>query len=162
MSKARNNKLDKLAVKLKSIKAKDIMTKNVISTHEDATLAEVAEILIKRRISGMPVKNKKGKIIGVITTNDLFIVMDMLESGDIVEDGRIGAFNPTVKFAMSTDFVHIKKNTTLFDIIALLKYKNVHTLPVFEGRKVSGVIGRRDILKHFYSAVRQIKQATAK
>ena len=156
MADSKKTKLDKLAHSLQSLRAKDIMTKDVITTSEDATLADVAEIMIRRRISGIPVIGKKGKVVGVITTVDLFIVLDMIQSGDVVENGIVGRSNPTVKFAMSTDYVSVEKDTTLSNIISAMKYKNIHTIPVFEGRKMIGVIGRRDVLRHFYAIVKNL------
>jgi CBS-domain-containing membrane protein len=156
MTDDKKTKLNRLSHKLQSIKAGDIMTKDVITTRENTTLAEAAQIMIKSRISGMPVMGKKGKVAGVITTIDLFIVIDMIQSGDVVEDGIIGRFNPTVKFAMSTDYVSVEKDTTLSNIISAMKYKNAHTIPVFEGGKMIGVIGRRDVFKSFYVAVKDL------
>ncbi|MFH1777159.1 MAG: CBS domain-containing protein [Candidatus Omnitrophota bacterium] len=45
----------------------------------------------------------------------------------------------------------------LNDIIVLVKYKNIHTLPVIEGSKLVGIIGRYDIIKNFYSIVESLK-----
>jgi len=159
MKKSLKTWLGDLSDNLESIKAKDIMTKKVITTKVDAHLAEVAQVMIKARISGLPVLSKKGKVIGVVTATDLFLVMDMIKSGDIVEDDKLAVSNPTVRFAMSSDLIKIKKSTTLEEIIALMKYKNIHTLPVFEGSKMVGVIGRRDVFKNFYSAVKSVKQS---
>ncbi len=145
-----------LGRRLKSIKAKDIMTKDVITTTEDATLADLATLMIKARISGLPVIGAKGKVVGIVTANDLFVVMDMIKSGDVVEDGKMAVSNPTVKFAMSTEVTRIKKDTTLDEIIVIMKYKNVHTLPVFDGNRMLGVIGRRDVFKNFYSVVKDL------
>ena len=64
--------------------------------------------------------------------------------------------NPTVKYAMSTEINKIKKNATLDEIIATMKYKNVHTLPVFDGGKMIGIIGRRDVFKNFYAIVKEL------
>ena len=156
MQKRVKPKMKDLTKKLKLIKAKDIMTKDVITTKEDTSLAEIAKLMIKTRISGIPVIGKKGKLSGVITATDLFLVMDMIKSGDIVGDDMMPLSNPTVKFALSTGIIKIKKNTTLEEIITIMKYQNVHTLPVFEKNKLVGVIGRRDVFKNFYSTVKNL------
>ncbi len=148
--------LSELIKKLKSIKAKDIMTHYVITASEDMHLADIAELMVKARISGLPVIGKKGKIVGMITATDLFIMMDMIKSGDVTENGLITASNPTVKYAMSTELHKLKKTTTLDEIIAIMKYKNIHTLPVCESGKLIGVIGRRDVFKNFYAIVKEL------
>lgn len=156
MAKNPKTKLELLMERLKSIKAEDIMTKNVITATENTYLSDVAETMIRFRISGLPVIGKDGRVIGIITSDDLFLVMEMIESGDLVENGRIQASKSTVRFAMSTEVVKIKKNTNLARIIALMRYKNVHTLPVFEGNRMVGVIGRRDVYKNFYSVIKDL------
>ncbi|MFH1692400.1 MAG: CBS domain-containing protein [Candidatus Omnitrophota bacterium] len=150
------NHVEDLEKKLQAIKAKNIMTKEVITTVETASLSEIAEIMIKKRISGMPVVDIKGKIVGIVSEADLFLVMDMIKSGDVVEDSMAAISHPTVKFAMSTEVCKIKKDTTLDEIITLMKYKNIHTLPVFDGAKMVGVIGRRDVFKNFYSVIKKL------
>ena len=156
MAGANKAGLSVLTKKLDSIKAKEVMTVNVLTTSQDATLVDIAHLMIEDRISGLPVLDKGGKVVGVITATDLFIVMDMIKSGDIVEGEKKAVSNPTVKFAMSTEIVKITPETTLSEIIALMKYKNVHTLPVFKGDKMVGVIGRRDVLRNFYAAIEEL------
>jgi len=156
MKRKKKNLLEDLMKRLASIKAKDIMTKDVITTRKDTHLADLAEIMIKSRISGLPVVGKAGKVTGIITAKDLFILMDMIKSGDIAERDELAAFNPTVEFGMSSGVIKIRKNTSLEEIIVLMKYKNAHTLPVFEGKKMVGVIGRRDVFKSFYSVVKEL------
>jgi len=156
MTRQSHTRLDRLAERLRSVRAGDIMTRDVVTTKEDATLEEVANIMVKKRISGLPVVRKRGKVVGMITETDLFIVMDMIESGDVLEDDTKRGFNPTVKFAMSTEVFKVKENSSLDEIISLVKYRNVHTIPVFSGKKMVGIIGRQDIFRHFYNIVRGI------
>lgn len=156
MVKTGESKLRELIKKLKLIKAKDIMTPNVITASEDAALADIAEVMIKSRISGIPVIGKKGEISGIITAGDLFLVMEMIKSGDILKNDKPAGINLTVKYAMSTEVSKIKLNTTLDEIIEMMKNRNVYTFPVFEKNKLAGVIGRRDIIKNFYSVIKQV------
>ncbi len=148
--------IKELKKRLGSVRAGSIMTEHVVTTTEDATLADVSELMIRARISGLPVINKKGKIVGIVTANDLFAVIDMIEAGDAVNGEMKPVSNPTVKFAMSTDIIKIRRRTTLDEMVALMKYKNAHTLPVFEGGRMVGVVGRRDIYKNFYAVVRDL------
>jgi len=57
------------------IKIKDIMTKDPIMIPEDFTVEETAEILLKNKISGAPVIDNEGKVVGTITQTDLFRVL---------------------------------------------------------------------------------------
>jgi len=60
---------------LSKIKIKDIMTKNPVTVPPDHTVEETAEILMKKKISGVPVVDKGGEIVGIITRDDLFRVL---------------------------------------------------------------------------------------
>jgi acetoin utilization protein AcuB len=57
------------------IKVKHIMSKPVITVPDDFTVEETAQVLLENRISGVPVLNPKGEIVGMITQNDLFKVI---------------------------------------------------------------------------------------
>lgn len=63
---------------ISKIKIKDIMSKDVITVNEDLTVEETAEILMKKKISGVPVLSNEGKILGIITRDDLFKVLTTL------------------------------------------------------------------------------------
>jgi acetoin utilization protein AcuB len=58
-----------------NIQVREIMTKNPISVPYDYTIEEAAEILLQAKISGMPVVDKDGEVIGMITQTDLFKVL---------------------------------------------------------------------------------------
>ncbi|HNR65655.1 MAG TPA: CBS domain-containing protein [Atribacterota bacterium] len=154
---AENNSLSltKLMERLKQIKAKDIMTEDVITVRKDDTLTDVARLMITRRISGFPVI-ENDKIIGIITANDLFLVMDMIKAGEVLKDNGTDYSQPRVSFAMSTEIITVNPEGTLDDIISLMKYRNIHTLPVVSQNKLVGVIGRRDVFRSFYGAIRDL------
>src|SRR5512139_3442225 len=57
---------------LSKITVKDVMTKKVLSVTEDTPIEEAARIMADNKIGGMPVLNKEGKVVGIITETDLF------------------------------------------------------------------------------------------
>jgi len=111
--------------------------------------------MIDKRISGFPVL-EKDEIIGIITADDLFMVMDLIKTGEILKDNSDDNSLPKVDFAMSAEFVTAEPETDLDEIIALMKYRNIHTLPIVRNNKLVGVIGRRDVFKNFYCTVKII------
>lgn len=60
---------------ISKIKVKDIMTKNPITVHSDCTVEETAQILMEKKISGVPVVDDKNEVVGIITRDDLFNVL---------------------------------------------------------------------------------------
>jgi len=146
----------KLEERLNSISAEDIMTENVITIKNSMSLADLAEMFISSRISGVPVVDAGDEMEGIITATDLFLLIDMMKSGAAREGGHEHVHNPTVKFAMTTEVCTVEKSTTLEEIIALMKMKNIHTIPVCEGGDIVGVIGRRDVMKTFYAELKKL------
>lgn len=53
------------------MKAKDVMTSPVISVEPDASVLEAIRIMLQRRVSGLPVINKEGRVVGMLTKGDL-------------------------------------------------------------------------------------------
>jgi len=149
-------KLTALGERLNSLKAKDIMTRSVITVQKEMPLASLAQMLLDKKISGLPVVDPAGKAIGVITATDLFTLMFMLKTGQMSEDGKQGVCNPTVEFAMSKEVFSAKEETSLEEIMSIMWGRNIHTLPVMKGAEILGIIGRRDVLKHFYAIVKEL------
>jgi acetoin utilization protein AcuB len=74
-SDATSLEIHELVYLLMKIKIKDIMTKKPITVHRDFTVEETAEILLHNRISGVPVVDGRGNVVGIITQTDLFRVL---------------------------------------------------------------------------------------
>jgi len=74
-SDATTLEIHELLYLLTKIKIKDIMTSDVITVPPDFTVEETAQVLQKNRISGVPVVDADGKLVGVITQSDLFRVL---------------------------------------------------------------------------------------
>lgn len=147
---------EELVRRLKAVQVKDIMTREVTTTRANVKLGELAAVISKARISGLPVVDGEGKIIGMITATDLFSLMTLIMDGNAVEEGKTGLCNPSVKFAMSSVAVTIGPDATLHEVIGIMSRKKIHTLPVVEAGKIVGVVGRHDAFKYFYSIINEI------
>jgi CBS domain-containing protein len=153
-------KLAELEDRLKSVKAGEIMTKEVVTTTPDTTLAELSKIMIEKRINGVPVIEKgSNKIVGVITRTDLFAIMGMIKSGGVIDGGQKGCCNPTVKFGMAHQVVTITTEATLGDIIEMMSTRGIHTFPVVEKDAIIGVIGIHDVFEKFYSILSELAES---
>jgi acetoin utilization protein AcuB len=67
---------------LTKIRVKDIMTKDVITVPPDFTVEETAQVLLKNKISGAPVVDASGQLVGTITQTDIFRVLISLTGAD--------------------------------------------------------------------------------
>ena len=144
------------------LKVKDIMTKEIISVSPETEIANAAKILLEKRINGMPVIDAFGRLVGIICQSDLVAqqkgipipsVFTLLESYIPLtsikrldkEMKKIAAL--TVKEAMTPDPVTVSLETDIEEVAKLMVDKKYHTLPVVEGDKIVGIVGKEDVLK---------------
>ena len=142
--------------------ARDIMTREVITITDDATVKELARILSIHQISGVPVINDKGKLVGVVTESDLIYqtkkvhiptvitILDSvfyLENPDKMEDEMKKMAGIKVKDILTSKPVTVTEETQLDEIATIMAEKNVHTLPVVNQDILVGVIGKKDIIR---------------
>ena len=148
------------------LKVKDIMTKEVISVSPDTGIVNAAKILLENRINGMPVIDAFGRLVGIICQSDLVAqqkgipipsVFTLLESFIPLtsmkridkEMEKIAAL--TVKEAMTLEPVTVNPETEIEEVAKLMVDKKFHTLPVVDGGKVVGIVGKEDVLKTLLS-----------
>jgi CBS domain-containing protein len=144
--------------------AKDIMTKDVVTVTPDTSIEELATLLVQNEISGAPVVDERGTLIGIVTENDLIsrnkrlhipTVVSFLDAAIYLESSK--KFEQEVKRMAATrvgdicsrKVVSITEDSTVVDIATIMDEKKVHLLPVVENNKVVGIVGKRDVLKAF-------------
>lgn len=118
------------------LKARDVMTKDVITVDPDVTLLEAIRILIEKKISGMPVVNAGGEIVGIISEKDIL---------NFVFDGNLQ--NTKVKEAMTKDVVSFPPDADVDSIILAIASHHFRRVPVVESGRLVGLISRRDIIQ---------------
>ena len=147
------------------LKAKDIMTKDVISVSPDLEVTQAAQILLKKGINGLPVV-KGTKLVGILCQSDLiaqqkklpmpsvFTLLDSfipLGSTKNFEKALQKMAATTVEEAMTPDPVTVEPGTEIQDIATLMLDKNFHTIPVIDNGELVGIIGKEDILRTIVS-----------
>ena len=144
--------------------ASDVMSKDVICVAEDMDLRELTRMFLDRGITGAPVLNRGGDLVGVISQHDLLfysltrgdeLVLDSdfyqsvrvdgrrLPTGFQVEDANSGRVSDVM-----TPVVHAVSARTPVDCVAqLMTRKHIHRVIVTQGKKVAGIISAVDLLK---------------
>ena len=148
------------------LKVKDIMTKDIITVTPDTEVVKAAKILLEKRINGLPVVDDSGKLVGILCQSDLiaqqksipipslFTLLDGFMPLTIMkridkEVEKIAAI--MVEQAMTPKPVTVDPDTDIEDVAKLMVDKNYHTLPVLDGGKVVGIVGKEDVLKTLLS-----------
>jgi CBS domain-containing protein len=111
------------------MEAKDIMTREVVTVSPSLPVKMLANLLIKNQISGAPVADKKGKIVGVVSETDL-----------IAKKGK------QVKTIMSNKVVQITEETPVQEIARLMMAHKIRRLPVMRGKSLVGIVSRADVV----------------
>jgi CBS domain-containing protein len=155
------------------MRAHQIMTRPVITVTPKTTIVEAANTMLQRHVSGLPVVDAAGKLIGIISEGDF------IRRSEIGTQRKRGRF---LKFIMgpgkeATDFVHehglriaeimtpepltIGEDSDLEEIVKLMEKNNVKRLPVMRGDKLVGIVSRSNLLQAVASLARQIPDPTA-
>jgi CBS-domain-containing membrane protein len=142
--------------------ARDIMTREVITILPEASVEDLAKLLKTHRISGVPVVNPTGVLVGVATQSDLvqrsqdldlppaLNILDLhlfLETPAHFQKRLEKLLGGRVLDVMTTDPITVAPDTPVNDIAGLMTDQGVHTLPVVERGKVVGVVGKLDLIR---------------
>lgn len=142
--------------------AADIMTRDVITVKPDTPLRDLAKILADKSINGVPVVDEKGKVLGVVCESDLVNQNRPLHIPTVfvILDSVIPLENPwrlnkefkrltatTVEDIYSKPAFCIKPETDLSEVAKIMWDKKYYTLPVVEGEKLVGVVGKGDVIR---------------
>ncbi|MBB5346436.1 CBS domain-containing protein [Desulfoprunum benzoelyticum] len=142
--------------------ASDIMTREVITVTLETTVQQLAQLLSAHGISGAPVIDQDGKVLGVVTESDLIdqnkkvhiptvvTILDsffFLENPDKMEQEMRKIAGATVADIYSSPAVTVSVETPVDEIATIMSEKNVHTLPVVDDGQIKGIIGKKDIIK---------------
>lgn len=144
------------------ITAKDIMTKDVVTVKPETSIEELARILIEKRISGAPVVDDNGNLIGIVTENDLisqnkrlhiptvfrlFDALIMLERPKRIEEEIKRLTATRVLDICTKNIITVNEDTPLQEIATIMSEKKVHLIPVMKDKKIVGIIGKADLIK---------------
>jgi CBS domain-containing protein len=117
------------------VSAKDIMATELITVGEDATIKEVIRILVRYKVTGLPVVSEDMSLLGMVTEKD---ILKMLYYRDSVK---------SVGDLMTSDLSWFDENTDLMKVFEGLVENNFRRVPILSEGKLVGIISRRDVIK---------------
>lgn len=130
--------LNTLVIRIGSVaSAKTIMTKDVITVNDHTPIREAIEILIDKKISGLPVIDDENKLVGLITEKYL---LRLIFTGE-VDLGIVADY-------MTREVVALDEKTDLLDVCEYLIDMNYKRIPILKDGRLTGIISRRDMIKY--------------
>ena len=118
---------------------KDIMTKKLITFQPDMRVLAAIESLLKHKISGAPVVDGNGNLVGVLSEIDCM--------STIIQDLYYSDSGGSVRDFMSTEITTVNSEMGLVDLAEIFQKKHFRRLPVVDNGILVGQVSRRDVLK---------------
>lgn len=144
------------------MQAQDIMVKEVITVHQDATIAEIAKVLYDNDISGVPVVDDEGLLAGIVSEGDLLHKETSPRLPDFVNVlGAIVYYNGVERYnddfkkltaaqasaMMTKPVITVSPEAEIDSVVKLMLEHHIKRIPVVKDGKIVGIISRRDIIK---------------
>jgi CBS domain-containing protein len=157
----------------RQVRAHQIMTRQVITIGPETSVVEAAHTMLRQHISGLPIVNTAGKLVGIISEGDfirrveigtqrrrsrwlqLLVAKGQSASEYVRERGR------KASEIMTPNPVTVADDTPLEDIVRIFEQHNVKRLPVMCGDQLVGIVTRSDLLRAVATLARDIAEPTA-
>ena len=141
------------------MKASDVMTRNVIPIERSASLSKAIHLMLDNRVSGLPVLDDEGKVVGILTEGDLLRRgetatdrqrprwLEMLMGPRRIAEEYVKSHGRKVEDVMTRDVVSVGELASLGEIAELMETKRIKRVPVVHDGKIVGIVSRADLLQ---------------
>jgi CBS domain-containing protein len=143
----------------KVMNATDLMTRSVVSIRPDASVLDAARLMLYHKVSGLPVVEAGGTLVGIITEGDFMRRAEIgaerrrppwieffTPPGRLAEE-YVHASGRKVHEVMSTELHTVTEEAPLPEIARLMEDRGIKRVPVVQGREVVGIVSRADLLR---------------
>ena len=121
------------------VKAEDCMAKDLVTVHPETDAYDAIGLLLKHEISGMPVVDNDGKLVGILSESDC------LET--LVDSQYHELPTALVQDLMSTELVTVGPHTDILEIAGMFLHQKLRRLPVVDEDELVGQVSRWDVLR---------------
>jgi CBS domain-containing protein len=154
-----------------AMKARDVMTPNVITVNQDSDVTTIAKLLVERRISAVPVVDKDGKLVGIVSEGDLLHRaeegteehrswwLSLFDSPDVAARAYAKSHGRHASEIMTNKIVSVSEDTPVAEIAGLLEKNHIKRVPVLRDGKPVGIVSRANLVQAL--ATRQEKAVSA-
>jgi CBS domain-containing protein len=141
------------------MRAMDVMTRDVITVGPNTSVSDIAALLLRRRISGVPVVDGNGKLLGIVSEGDL---VRRVETGtdarhswwlDLLTESsdRAATYAKTrgkkAKDVMTANVITASETTPLRDIAGLMERNRIKRVPILREGRIVGVVSRANLIQ---------------
>jgi CBS domain-containing protein len=145
--------------------AADVMTRNILSVRPDAAIAEAIKLMLDNRISGLPVIDDGGRLVGILTEGDLLRRgetaterhrprwLEILMGPGRLAEEYVRTHGRKIGEVMTRDPVCVRPDTTLKEIVELMERHRIKRVPVLDDEVPVGILSRADLLRGLAGAL---------
>ncbi len=148
------------------MRVRDVMQKNVIAVRPELTYEEAGRLMVEHNVSGLPVTDENGGLVGIISEKDLFkalypgeaefaVAMDQAYEDQEARETNVSEMrkHPVSRY-MTKRVLTLSPDTPILRAGGIMLAHHVHRMPVVEDGKLVGIVSREDIYgailrKHF-------------
>ncbi len=153
------------------MKASDVMVSNVITVGPNARVQDVAGLLLRHRISGVPVVGPTGELLGIVSEGDLINRpesgterrkpwwLEALATNEGLAAEYVKSHSRNVADVMTTEVITVSPGTSVAEIATLLERHRIKRVPVIENGKIVGIVSRANLLQALASLRDKAPQA---
>jgi CBS domain-containing protein len=146
--------------------AKDVMTTRVVSVGANASILQAAQLMLQNKISGLPVVDEGGHLVGLVTEGDFLRRgeigtqrrrarwLEFLIGPGRLADEYVRACGRKVSEIMTRNLHTISEDTPLVEAVNLMERHRIKRLPVVRGRELVGIVSRANLVQAFTSLAR--------
>ncbi|HTV30102.1 MAG TPA: CBS domain-containing protein [Xanthobacteraceae bacterium] len=155
------------------MKASEVMTRRVISIHPQATVVQAIKLMLKNRLSGLPVIDASGKLVGIITEGDFLhrreigtelkrnAWLDAIFGPEQSAHDYVRAHGITVAELMTRQPITVDEDASLDRVVHLMERHHIKRLPVLrKGKVVVGIVSRANLMQALASIHRAASKAS--
>jgi len=149
------------------MRAADVMTNEVITVGEDASVQEAAKLLAEHGISAVPVVDRDKRVVGMVSEGDLLHRaetgterrrawwLEMVASTNQLAGEYVKSHSGSVKDVMKRDVISVTEETTVADIAILLETSRIKRVPVLREGKLVGIVSRANLVRALAMTIKE-------
>jgi CBS domain-containing protein len=150
------------------MRAMDLMTTNVITVDENASIQSAAKLMVEHGISAVPVVNRDKRVIGMVSEGDLLHRaetgtelrrswwLELASSTNKLAGEYIKSHSGKVKDVMTRDVLSVTEETPVADIAVLLETNRIKRVPVLRDGKLVGIVSRANLVRALAMTINEV------
>ena len=154
------------------MKAKDVMTAGVVTIAPDASVLEAIRLMLQRRISGLPVVDASGTLVGMVTEGDFLRRSELgterkaprwiefLTGPGAGAEQYVHAHGRKVRDVMTSELYIVDEETSLSKVVDTMERRGIKRVPVLRAGKLVGIVTRTNLL-HALAGQQHVEVSTS-